>query len=115
MLFCAAWSITSGVINTVALTSTPPAAFAARESAAALTLSGRSAIVNTSVQPKAKYKASNVPPADPKNSSAACRRLDQPFLGKTFYTILRKGSLHKIFRHKKTSFRSTKRASTLSE
>src|SRR6266481_9701092 len=48
-LFCAAWSISSGVINTVALTLAWPAPFPASEMAAALTLSGKSTIAKTSV------------------------------------------------------------------
>src|SRR5919106_3552009 len=77
-LFCAAWSISSGVISTVALTLAWPAPFPASEIAAALTLSGKSTIAKTSVSPKAKYNASNFPPTDLKNCSATCFRLVPP-------------------------------------
>src|SRR5262245_26357896 len=52
--------------------------------ATALTLSGKSTIAKTSVSPKAKYNASNLPPADLKNCSAACRRLVPPSFATPF-------------------------------
>jgi hypothetical protein len=44
----------------------------------------RAGSIGASVSPKAKYKASNFPPADPKNFSTACRLLDPPSLARPF-------------------------------
>ncbi len=98
-LFCAAWSISSGLISSVALTLAWPAPLPASEIAAALTLSGKSTIAKTSVSPKAKYNASNLPPADLKNCSAACLPLGAPVFRQTSYTVLCQGNLHKKLRH----------------
>jgi hypothetical protein len=71
-------------MSTVAFTLACPAPFPASEMAAGLTLSGKSTIAKTSVSPKAKYNASNLPPADLKNYSTACRRLVPPSFATPF-------------------------------
>jgi hypothetical protein len=45
---------------------------------------GKSTIAKTSVSSKAKHKASNLPPADLKNCSAACRYLVPPSFARPF-------------------------------
>jgi hypothetical protein len=91
-------------MSTVALMLAWPAPFPASEIAAALTLSGKSTIANTSVSPKAKIQRLQFATGRFKELLCCFPPFSPPVFCHTLCTVLRQGNLHEIFRHKKSSF-----------